>query len=295
MENYYALTETDGIWRPTVPVSHRDAEYSSSGFEVLLRMQKDHFWYRGRHRFLLAALDRHTSRTTLPLTAIDLGGGVGGWIDYLNRHRSSKFSRLALGDSSVTALTMARDVLGDHVQRYQVDLMNLRWRDQWDAAFLLDVIEHIPDHVRALAEAGCALKEGGLLFVTVPALKCFWSYNDEAAHHVRRYSTADFVSIAAQADLELVDCRYFMFLLSPIYWLARKRPGLQSLTMEEKRRKLEHAHRIPPVPINAALSAIFGAETPIGHHVRFPWGTSVLAILRKAHTVHATSTTRSVE
>ena len=170
MDHYYTLSEPDGIWRPTVPVTHRDEEYSSSGFEVLRRMQEDHFWYRGRHRFLLAALDRHTSRLPAPLSAVDLGGGVGGWVDYLNRHRHSRFSELALADSSVTALAMARDVVGDGARRYQVDLMDLGWRDEWDVAFLLDVIEHIPDHVRALAEAGRALKPGGLLFVTMPVL-----------------------------------------------------------------------------------------------------------------------------
>jgi len=32
---------------------HRSHEYNESGFQTLLTMQKDHFWYRGRHRFLL--------------------------------------------------------------------------------------------------------------------------------------------------------------------------------------------------------------------------------------------------
>ena len=32
-----------------------------------------------------------------------------------------------------------------------------------------------------------ALKSGGLLFVTAPAFRQFWSYNDELVHHLRRY------------------------------------------------------------------------------------------------------------
>jgi hypothetical protein len=38
-------------------------------------MQERHFWYRGRHRFLLHALDRQRPVGSGPLSAVDLGGG----------------------------------------------------------------------------------------------------------------------------------------------------------------------------------------------------------------------------
>ncbi|WP_295433019.1 bifunctional 2-polyprenyl-6-hydroxyphenol methylase/3-demethylubiquinol 3-O-methyltransferase UbiG [uncultured Thiodictyon sp.] len=133
-------------------------------------MQERHFWYLGRHRFLLGALDRHLSSGPLPWATVDLGGGVGGWLRYLADRRPGRFQPLALADSSRVALRMAGGVLPVGVQRYQVDLMNLGWRECWDVAFLLDVIEHLPDDLRALQEARHALKPGGLLFVTTPAL-----------------------------------------------------------------------------------------------------------------------------
>jgi len=40
-------------------------------------------------------------------------------------------------------------------------------------------------------------------------------------------------------------------------------------------------HAIPASPINTTLSAIFSAETPVGHWMRFPWGTSILGVFRK--------------
>ncbi len=39
---------------------------------------------------------------------------------------------------------------GDHPSAdgiHQIDLMNLGWRERWDVAFLLDVIEYLPDDV----------------------------------------------------------------------------------------------------------------------------------------------------
>jgi SAM-dependent methyltransferase len=167
------------------------------------------------------------------------------------------------------------------VERYQSDLMSLVWRDHWDVAFLLDVIEHLPDDLEALRQARAALKPGGLLFVTTPAFQQFWSYNDDLAHHLRRYTRADFARLGKQAGLQLCDARYFMFLLSPRYWLARLGNWSKGMTDAQKQTLMHKAHQVPSAPLNLALTAIFAAETPLGHWLRFPWGTSVLGVFRK--------------
>jgi SAM-dependent methyltransferase len=279
-KNNYILA-ADGIHQSSNLIQHRDEEYPEDGFETLWAMQERHFWYRGRHRFLLNAIDRFRPISAPPYAAIDLGGGVGGWVRYIADHRPGLYQPLVLADSSRIALQMAGKVLPAGVQRFQVDLMNLGWTDQYDIAFLLDVIEHLPDDLRAFSEVRRALKSGGLLFVTTPALPQFWSYNDEISHHLRRYTRSDFARLASQAELELCDARYFMFLLSPLYWLARRRPGIAAMTEEEKRELAIRAHQIPARPINTVLTALFGAETPLGHWVRFPWGTSILGVFRK--------------
>ncbi len=276
----YAFAD-DGIFEPSTPVRHRDDEYPEDGFAALWAMQERHFWYRGRHRFLLHALDRYRPANAGPLSTLDLGGGVGGWVRYLADRRPGQYRPLALADSSRTALRMAGGVLPEGVERYRIDLMNLGWHDHWDIAFLLDVIEHLPDDVEALRQARDALKPGGLLFVTTPAFQQFWSYNDDLAHHLRRYTRADFARLGEQADLILCDARYFMFLLSPLYWLARQRRGIDGMSEMDKTALLHKTHQVPPTAMNLPLTAVFAAETPLGHWLRFPWGTSVLGVFRK--------------
>lgn len=279
-DNTYNRGE-DGIFEPTTPVQHRADEYPEDGFATLWAMQERHFWYRGRHRFLLHALDRHRPRGSGLLAAVDLGGGVGGWVRYLADRRPGQYQPLALADSSRTALRMAGSVLPAGVERYQIDLMNLGWRDHWDVAFLLDVIEHLPDDLESLRQAHAALKPGGLLFVTTPALQRFWSFNDELAHHLRRYTRADFARLGEQAGLQLCDARYFMFLLSPLYWLARQGKGIVGMTEEQKEAVMHKTHKVLSAPLNLPLTAIFAVETPLGQWLRFPWGTSVLGVFRK--------------
>ncbi len=74
-----------------------------------------------------------------------------------------------------------------------------------------------------------------------------------------------------------------MFFLSPLYALSRLawQPRLDRMTPVEVRALCERTHRPPSPPVNAALTLAYGAETPLGLWCPFPWGTSILAVLRK--------------
>lgn len=279
----YTLDDAN-IFVPRVSIEHREDEYDSNAFAILKEMQQRHFWYRGRHRFLLYALRRALNhyRFPAPLSGVDLGGGCGGWIRYLQQHASDSFAELALADSSRQALTLAADEIGPTVSRYQIDLLRLAWNRRWNVAFLLDVLEHIPEDADALRQIRESLVPGGLLFITTPALKLFWSYNDTMARHVRRYSRTDYKRLAGECGFELVFSRYFMFYLSPLLVLSRlKSPDLSNMTPEEVVEHARKTHKIPSPLVNRALSLIFSAETPIGIWLPFPWGTSVLGVLRR--------------
>lgn len=103
-------------------------------------------------------MNRYLPKSGQPFSAIDLGGGAGGWVRYLAHHRPESFKPLALANSSMVVLTLAASVLPPNTQRYQIDLMQLQMREKWDAAFLLDVIGHLPDDLQALVQAREALK-----------------------------------------------------------------------------------------------------------------------------------------
>ena len=273
----------EGILVPQTPIIDRDDEFKSKAFDILWDMQIRHFWYRGRHRFLLHATKRALRdllSTRSSLAVVDLGGGCGGWVKYLTERRPDAVTEIALADLSLLALQRAGSLLPAGIARYQVDLLNLKWRERWDCAFLLDVLEHLPDDESAMRQVALALKPGGIAFVTMPALQFFWSYNDDVGH-LRRYNRHDLGRLADAAGLRLVTGRYFMFFLSPLLWLSRCKPGMAKLTPEQKLERGKQAHRIPIAPVNEVLAAIFCAETPLGHWASFPWGTSVLGVFQK--------------
>jgi SAM-dependent methyltransferase len=271
----------DLIYVTDTSVNHRDAEYDTAGFEVLSNMQENHFWYIGRHNFLYRAVQGYLPKCGKRIFAIDFGGGAGGWIKYLAKKSPNVFGGLATSDSSLIALEYAARILPSSVDRYQIDLMRLQMTCEWDVAFMLDVIEHLPDDLTALKEARDALKPGGLLFITAPAFPQFWSYNDDVANHLRRYRKVDFEALAKNSGLNLLDVRYFMFFLSPLYFLSRLKIGRKNLSVEQLKALVEQQHKIPNPLLNKILTKIFSAETPLGHYLHFPWGTSILGVFKK--------------
>ena len=279
------LQNANGVFQPDRAVAHRDEEYDQRGFDLLSEMQLRHFWYQGRHRFLFHATTQALQGgrgSAGGLRVVDLGGGCGGWLKYLTDRWPVAFGEVALADSSLTALNRAEKILPSAVGRYQIDLLDLGWNQRWDVAYLLDVLEHLPEDEAAMAQVGRALKPGGVAIVTMPALQCFWSYNDEVAEHRRRYDRAGMARLAKAAGLRLVTARYFMFFLSPLLWLSRARPGVAKLTPQQKQELVERSHRIPSPIVNALLAGVFSLETPLGYQMAFPWGTSILGVFQKA-------------
>jgi len=270
--------DSAGIYVSQNGVAHRNDEFDEAQFQNLFEMQSKHFWYLGRHRFILESLRRFEKKSQF--SAIDLGGGCGGWVKYLAEKLPQRITQLGLADSSRVALLNAKQVLPQHVDLYQVDLMDLGIKAQWDAGFLLDVIEHCPDDVAIVKEAAKSLKPGGKLFIATPALDFFWSYNDDFVKHIRRYDKEKYRALAGATGLKLVDSRYFMFLMSPLLWLSRKtKPDV--LDEKEMARLYENEYKTPHAALNFPMHAIFSAETPLGHILPFPWGTSILGVFEK--------------
>jgi hypothetical protein len=72
-----------------------------------------------------------------------------------------------------------------------------------------------------------------------------------------------------------------MVLLRPVCLLSRLKIGCEKLSPEQKRKIREDKHRIPVVTLNLALTAVFTAETPIGHSLSFQWETWFLGVFHK--------------
>jgi SAM-dependent methyltransferase len=144
----------------------------------------------------------------------------------------------------------------------------------FDAVIMSDVIEHVADDVAAVRAAAALLRPGGVMIVTVPAMKAMWSAWDVAHGHVRRYSAGSLAKALSTSGLAVEMLSYYNFALLPLaagVRLAKAVVGVAGTAELEP----------PPGWINAALKWILLSERHLLGRVPLPWGLSLVAVLRK--------------
>ncbi|HEU5313326.1 MAG TPA: class I SAM-dependent methyltransferase, partial [Candidatus Udaeobacter sp.] len=174
----------------------------------------DHFWMQWRHRVILRAI----KRAGTPLRrALEIGCGNGVAREMLERDFGFPVDGC---DLNRTALERAKPGKG---RLFVYDILDQApsLLGRYDAVFLLDVIEHVPDDAAFLIAASRHLLPGGLIIVNVPASMLFFSDYDRAAGHVRRYNTGSLAKLLVRCGVEVQAIWPWGLLMVPAL-LARK-------------------------------------------------------------------------
>jgi SAM-dependent methyltransferase len=97
-----------------------------------------------------------------------------------------------------------------------------------DAVFSINVLEHIEDDATAIANLVDALKPGGHLLVSVPALMLLYNDLDRLAGHCRRYTTKRLQALLSDQPVEIIRLNYFNP-VGGLGWLANRLKRYDSL------------------------------------------------------------------
>ena len=237
--------------------------------KATLEVDEHHWWYRGRRRVIRAELDR------LPLPpdarVLDAGCGSGRTLQELVDYGTVSGIEL-----NADAATLAR---GRELGEVRVGrLEQLPWDEaSFDLITCLDVIEHVPDDVAALAELWRVCCPGGWLLVTVPAYQALWSQHDEANHHYRRYSRAMLRGAGRAAGWQVERISSFnSLLLAPAaaVRLAQRRLGTHNGYTTDL--------DLGPAWLNDVLERPLALEASwLARGRTLPVGLSLLAVLRR--------------
>jgi SAM-dependent methyltransferase len=233
-------------------------------FELLDRIEENHWWFVGKRKILKALLARDPGLGPL----LDLGCGTGGILrDWMSR-------RPCVGtDRSQLALRICRRRGFEKLVRS--DLNNLPFSEgSFDTILLLDVIEHLEDDVAFLREASALTAPGGRIVIAVPAFQFLWSQHDETFEHRRRYSARQLEAVLAAAGLVCERCTYtntLLFPLAAIWRLLSYRLGLGRFAPETDFWGL-------PVWLNALLGRIYDLEAWFLRRFDLPVGLSLVCI-----------------
>lgn len=234
------------------------------------RLERDHWWFRGKRAAIAALLDRAGATPPGPRDlVVDVGCGTGAVLDRFG------VGALAVGiDDHEDALHYARRKSGARLARSDARALPFRTASV-DRIFLLDVAEHVPEDAAVFAEIRRVLKPTGLAVVHVPAHPRMWSPHDEAMHHVRRYTRAELEARICEAGLIPVLLTYtFGALLLPAAAVrAWKRRG-EGVADERA------DFGVAPAWMNRILAGWQAIEAAWLARANLPLGVSLAAIVR---------------
>jgi SAM-dependent methyltransferase len=232
-------------------------------------LEDTHWWYRGRRRVIAELL----RRVALPAGAEILDAGCGSGRNMVDLARLGTVTGVEIADASVARARERR--VGEVVQ---CSITELPFSDaQFDLAVSFDVIEHIDDQIRALAELHRVVRPGGTLVVTVPAYQWLWSEHDVINHHERRYTARTLIAPAEQAGWRAVRTTYFNGFLLPVAVVHRRltrRSRLVGEPVSDLERTPERLNTVLEWPLRLEARAI-------GMGWRIPAGLSVAGVFSK--------------
>jgi ubiquinone/menaquinone biosynthesis C-methylase UbiE len=209
-------------------VSHVPAEYAVNWSEELEELHEEssraHFIDVWTRRAMLARVG------WLPHgpTVIDIGCSTGYLLEDLRR---------AIPDASLIGVDLVAGGLYKAHENVpeavllQADACALPLQDaSVDAAVSANLLEHLPDDERALAEIFRILRPGARAVIVVPAGPSNYDYYDRFLGHERRYARGEVARKAYAAGLEVLEDIHLGAPLYPAFWTMKK----------HNRRRYEH-------------------------------------------------------
>lgn len=267
----FAPEQVDGFKCFAPEMASMGGGYDASHYQVLAELESRNFWFRARNALVL-----HVLRKYVPMMQrfLEIGCGTGY---VLNGVRKEYPHAEVLGSEIfVEGLRHAAERLGSE-RLLQMDARAIPYSASFDAIGAFDVIEHIEEDHRVLAEMHRALVEEGVLVLTVPQHRWLWSEQDEHAHHVRRYAKKELVGKVIDAGFEVVRVTSFVTALLPVMMLSRMRTPNPAEASDPFRE-----FRIPRWLDSLLYAAMSIDVALIRLGLSLPLGGSLLLVARKA-------------
>lgn len=242
-----------------------------SGFyKEYFELERTNWWFKVRRNLIFLLFEKYDFKPR-QTKIFDFGCGSGFLIGELQRRGYD----VSGADTSAEAIDYGKRQGIKNLKIHQGNRIDFP-DGQFDLVLALDVLEHIKTDAQIIQEIERILKPGGWAIITVPAYMFLWGVQDEVSHHFRRYSQSELTAkVKANSHLHIIRQSYFNTLLFPAISLVRL---ISKLLPKPKR---ESDFEINNGFINSIFYYIFNLETVLLRRFNFPFGVSLLCVLKK--------------
>lgn len=241
-----------------------EIEYEKKYHEVEI----ENWWFVSRRKYLLDLL-KDTPRDR---KIIDIGCSSGIFLKDLEQI-GFKPENLFGVDISEKAIENCKK---NGIQNaFVMDAQNITLPEKFDIIIASDCLEHLQDDIKAINNWKLLLKNGGLMYVFVPAFQSLWSYHDEVNQHCRRYTKSELNTKLTNAKLTILKASYWNFsLFLPVY-IYRK------ISVFFPQSKKEEGQIVGNTYANFVLLRLILLENKLLKYINFPFGVSAFCIVKK--------------
>jgi 2-polyprenyl-3-methyl-5-hydroxy-6-metoxy-1,4-benzoquinol methylase len=243
--------------------------------EAYEEFELHHWWQVARRRIILDFIERYVlTRNGRSPRWLDVGCSTG----ILLGAAPAITDKLGIDADAASIAKAQQRGLDCRVVPPSAD-WNLAQYGAFDLITLCDVVEHVEHDHHAITAAHEALRPGGVLLVTAPAMKSLWSAHDVLNHHFRRYSRNELHGLCAdKSKWTILKLSYFSTFLLPMIWTTRKVKNIRYGMKPD----LAHSDIQTPGPmVNWTLERIFASERLFLRHAQFPVGSSLILAAKK--------------
>jgi len=237
-------------------------------YRLFFNVQQKHWWFVARRNIVVDVIARHF-QPPAGSRVLDIGCGAGLMLNALGQ-----FGETFGMDNAEAAILFSREVFSGTVRAGQLPDQIPYAEGSFNLITALDVIEHIDADIESLQAIRAQLAPGGMAVISVPAFMFLWTDFDEINEHKRRYSRAELDTKLRQAGFTVEKLSYFNTLLFPVALAVRTFNRLF-------KRSGAHDLKLPNHHVNAALARIFGMEKSLLRYLSFPFGVSLIAVVRR--------------
>lgn len=239
-------------------------------YEEHALLERDQWWFVARRAIIEAVLTRHLPIAT-DRQILDVGCGTGGMLPMLAR-----FGHVSGIEGDAAAVEHCQEVFTEFEVRQGEIPTDVPSAGTLDVVTAFDVIEHIEDDLVALQSLRAAVRPGGAVVVTVPALSWLWSDHDVVNGHQRRYSRRRLMDVIRRADLDLAHVSYFNTVLLPTVAVARMAQRLRQPAVTP-----HSDFTMPGAWLNRVLTRTMASERSLVCRRGLPIGVSLVAVARR--------------
>lgn len=238
-------------------------------------LERTHWWFVIRQKIIMQALCDFIPaiKKDSPLKILNIGAAGGASSKWL-----SSFGEVVSVEYDLLFLEFLQD---QNIPVTQASITELPFKeDHFDLVCAFDVVEHVEAHHKAVEEMLRVCKPEGNICITVPAFNSLWGNHDVINGHYRRYTKKTLKQVIInQIPVQYVYSSYFnSILFIPIY-LFRKLNKL--FNSKKKANNSDFANFTTNFFVNRLLKRIFGIELFLLKWIRFPFGISLLTIIKK--------------